>query len=222
MQKLKDLLLEIRAQAMPRFLLGITGPPGSGKSTLAELTCRLWNEELNDTTSGAASIVPMDGYHRSNDELLQMGLLHLKGIPATFDSHSFIKKLKEIKYQPQETHYCPRFDRSIEASISDDISVTPEHKVVIVEGNYLLLDEAPWDELSNIFNSVWYVDASESVILPRLLSRHQAAGKDSDKAREKVESTDLPNARLIEKTKTRAHKILTAEELLVHSPIQTT
>lgn len=215
MQKLKDLLFEIRAQAMPRFLLGIAGPPGSGKSTLAKLACRIWNEEIKDTTSGAASIVPMDGYHHSNDELLQMGLLHLKGIPATFDSQSFIKKLKEIQSRPEETHYCPRFDRSIEASIADDISVTPEHKVVIVEGNYLLLDEAPWDELSTIFNSIWYIDASESVLLPRLLSRHQAAGKDSAKAREKVESTDLPNARLIEKTKTRADKILTAEELMV-------
>jgi pantothenate kinase len=215
MQKLKDLLLEIRAQALPRFLLGIAGPPGSGKSTLAELTCRIWNEEITTTTCGAASIVPMDGYHHSNDELLQMGILHLKGIPATFDSQSFIKKLKEIQSRPEETHYCPRFDRSIEASIADDISVTPEHKVVIVEGNYLLLNEAPWDELSTIFNSIWYIDASESVLLPRLLSRHQAAGKDSAKAREKVESTDLPNARLIEKTKTRADKILTAEELMV-------
>jgi pantothenate kinase len=215
MQKLKDLLLEIRAQALPRFLLGIAGPPGSGKSTLAELTCRIWNEEINTTTCGAASIVPMDGYHHSNEELLQMGLLHLKGIPATFDSQSFIKKLKEIQSQPHKTHYCPRFDRSIEASVADDISVTPEHKVVIVEGNYLLLDEAPWDELSTIFNSIWYIDASESVLLPRLLSRHQAAGKDSAKAREKVESTDLPNARLVEKTKTRADKILTAEELML-------
>lgn len=216
MQKLRDLLFEIRAQALPRFLLGIAGPPGSGKSTLAELACRIWNDEINDTTSGAATIVPMDGYHRSNDELLQMGLLHLKGIPATFDPQSFINKLKEIQSQPRETHYCPRFDRSIEASIADDIAVTPEHKVAIVEGNYLLLNEAPWDELSNIFNSIWYIDASESVLLPRLLRRHQAAGKDFDKAREKVESTDLPNARLVERTKTRAHKILTAEELLVH------
>lgn len=213
---LKKLLSEIHALALPRFLLGIAGPPGSGKSTLAELACRIWNEEIKDTTSGAACTVPMDGYHRSNEELLQMGLLHLKGIPASFNPHSFIEKLKEIQSQPHETHYCPRFDRSIEASIADDIAVKPEHRVVIIEGNYLLLDEEPWDELTSVLNSIWYIDASESVLLPRLLNRHQVAGKDIEKSREKVESTDLPNARLIAKTRERAHLILTAEELLIH------
>lgn len=215
MRNLTKILLEIRAQALPRFMLGIAGPPGSGKSTLAELACRKWNEEMSDTTSGAATIVPMDGYHYSNEELQQMGLLHLKGIPASFDAKSFVNKVKELKSTPEEIHYCPRFDRSIEASTPDDIAVTPEHKLVIVEGNYLLLDEAPWDELSNIFDSIWYIDACESTLLPRLLNRHQLAGKDIENARGKVESTDIPNARLVAKTKTRAQVILSAEELLV-------
>lgn len=217
MTKLDSLVAKIRAQAKPRFLLGITGPPGSGKSTLSETILKIWNETDSGTTDNGASIVPMDGYHLPNEELQRLGILHLKGIPQTFDAIGFVSKLRAIRSNPELTHYCPRFDRSIEASIQNDILVKPEDALVIVEGNYLLLDENPWKELANIFDAIWYIDADDSILLPRLLERHLHGGKTAEQAKEKVESTDVPNTKLIQKTRDRASLVLRASDMLINN-----
>jgi len=213
MPNLEQLLATIRAQAKDRFILGITGPPGSGKSTLSALVCKLWMEQMHNTKSGGADIVPMDGYHYSNEELDRIGLRQLKGIPETFDAAGFVEKLRHIRSHPNETHYCPRFDRSIEASIPNDIAITPDLKLIVVEGNYLLLDGDPWKELADIFDNVWYIDCDESVLLPRLINRHIEGGKTPEEARTKVDSTDLPNARLISNNRHRADLVLQGTDL---------
>ena len=214
MEKLKIALAEIYEQDKPRFLLGITGSPGAGKSTLADRVLRRWNEGVDGKSFGHAVIVPMDGYHLSNEELEQLGLLHLKGIPETFDAKGFVEKLALIRSNPNNIHYCPRFDRSIEASIPNDIAVPTNANLVIVEGNYLLLDSEPWSNLKQLFDASWFIEADDSILIPRLLKRHEEGGKSSEQARKKVDSTDLPNARLIEESKILADKIFSAYELI--------
>lgn len=207
MSKLGDDLYQIlnTVEAGERFVLGIVGAPGAGKSTLASKLCSEMNER---NASELAIVVPMDGFHFSNARLTQINLLPLKGIPATFDSKSFVKLLDEICKTKNESVFCPRFDRSIEASIPDDIEVKPHHKLVIVEGNYLLLDQSPWSEIAKYLSQSWFIDCPMEVILPRLLQRHMDGGKSEQAAKSKVESTDLPNARLIEATKMRATRVL--------------
>ncbi len=192
------------AKSNQRFLLGICGAPGSGKSTLSHWIVEEWNR----TSPDSAVLMPMDGYHFSNEELQEKGLLALKGIPATFDSESFVQKLESIRLEPNIDHHCPRFDRSIEASIPDAITVESIHKLVVVEGTYLLLNTSPWNKLKELFDETWFIEANEALIFPRLLSRHMEAGKSEEMAREKVNSTDLPNARLVNECAQRADFIV--------------
>jgi pantothenate kinase len=120
-----------------RYFLGITGPPGAGKSTVAHNIVDMVGSDL-------AVTVPMDGFHHSNDRLEALGLLHLKGIPATFDGEGFVALLEHIKQAgPDETIQAPAFDRSLEATVANAIEVRLEHRLIVVEGNYLLYLEPP-------------------------------------------------------------------------------
>jgi pantothenate kinase len=201
--------IEEKLSKTNRFMLGICGAPGAGKSTLAEWIVHEWNE----SNPGQAVLVPMDGYHYSNEKLEAISLLPLKGIPDTFDSRAFVDKLKTIKTEPELGHFCPKFERSIETSIPDAISIDPRHRLIVSEGNYLLLDASPWNEIKNILDEIWFIDANEDLLLPRLIARHVAGGKTAKDAEDKVNSTDLPNARLVHASKNRADRIFDANDL---------
>jgi len=180
-----------------RFMLGIVGYPGAGKSTASRVIVDAFNK-LSD--SEAAIVVPMDGYHFANEKLVEMNLLPYKGIPETFDANSFIALLEQIR-KNQGTVKAPLFDRTIEASIEDAIEIRPQHKLVVVEGNYLLLKESPWNKIRALLNEVWFIDTALEVIYKRLIDRHKQGGRSEEGAMEKVSSTDMPNAHLIDATK---------------------
>lgn len=44
----------------------------------------------------------------------------------------------------------PSFDHTIQDPIQDDISILSSLEVVVIEGNYVLLDESPWDEIAEL------------------------------------------------------------------------
>jgi pantothenate kinase len=195
-----------------RFLLGLTGAPASGKSTIAEyLASELNNRMAVDTTI----VIPMDGFHLPNEVLQQMDLLALKGIPDTFNAKSFVELLRKLRIHTDENVYCPLFDRSIEASIQNAIVVKPSHKLCVVEGNYLLLDKSPWDQCRQFLDEAWFLEVEFEMITQRLTERHSTGGRSPKAAMAKVESTDLPNARLIERTKHLADRIVAANQPLL-------
>lgn len=197
-----------RSNSIPnrRFILGIAGYPGAGKTTLAQALVR----EINKNRD-VAIVVPMDGFHLSNSTLEEMKILELKGIPDSFDAIGFINLLEKLREEPPTKTLCPLFDRSIEASIENAIEVKTDHKIVITEGNYLLLERAPWNRVRTLLDEVWFVDTSFEVILPRLIERHIAGGRDADGARAKVESTDMPNARLVEESRKLADRAVNVD-----------
>jgi len=188
-----------------RFILGIVGGPASGKSTLALNLCQEINKHHADEP---AVVVPMDGFHYSNEHLIEIGLLPLKGIPATFDAEGVVALVERIHETKNESLFCPRFDRSIEASIPNDIEVKPTHRLVIVEGNYLLLEKKPWHRIANCLDQSWFIDCPPDVVMERLLKRHIDGGKTREEAKIKVESTDLPNAKIVAATRVRATRII--------------
>ncbi|HEY9718982.1 MAG TPA: hypothetical protein V6C69_16025, partial [Trichormus sp.] len=103
-----------------RYILGITGYPGAGKSTVSEWIVDAVNQQLRKHAAGGdmeAMLVPMDGYHLSNERLTELNLLPLKGIPDTFDAEAFVDLLRRLRTVTGENVYAPLFDRSIEASI---------------------------------------------------------------------------------------------------------
>jgi pantothenate kinase len=194
-----------------RYILGITGYPGAGKSTVSEWIVDAVNQQLRKHAAGGdmeAMLVPMDGYHLSNERLTELNLLPLKGIPDTFDAEAFVDLLRRLRTVTGENVYAPLFDRSIEASIQDAIAIKPQHKLCVVEGNYLLLETKPWDQCRQYLDEAWFLDVDIDTILPRLHERHLKGGRTPEAAKTKMESTDLPNARLIETTRKFAHKLI--------------
>ncbi len=186
------------------MLLGITGAPGAGKSTVSEWLVERINAGLGRLI---AAYVPMDGFHLSNTVLHALGLRDRKGAPETFDAAGFAQLLARLR-DDAGTVYAPRFHREIEESIAAEIAVGPEVRMIVVEGNYLLLDDPAWTPVRAALHEVWYLDAPEGVLAERLLARRLLAEPDRDVAWAWVEGNDLPNARLVAGTRDRADAVL--------------
>jgi len=186
--------------AKPRVLLGLVGAPGSGKSTLAETLLNIFAD--------LAQIVPMDGYHLANVQLARLGRAGRKGAPDTFDSAGYVALLRRLRTQAaDETVYAPEFRREIEEPVAGAIAVLPERRLVITEGNYLLLDDGPWGQVAPLLDEAWYVDVDDTLRTARLTARHERFGRSRDEALAWVAGTDEPNARLIAATRHRAHAV---------------
>jgi pantothenate kinase len=200
-------LLEAVDRRGQRFLLGITGPPGAGKSTVAALVEAAVNERRG---AGFAVVAPMDGFHRTNEELRELGLLEKKGAPETFDVDGFVHLLEQVRSDFDAAITWPDFDRSIEETVPDAIPIRPSSRLVIVEGNYLLLERPGWQALHGMLDQVWYVDAPRDVLRDRLLDRARAGGRTEAEATRHVDGSDLPNAELVAATKNAADRIVSS------------
>lgn len=184
-----------------RQILGIAGTPGCGKSTLAE--------GLAAALGDRAVVVPMDGFHLANRELDRLGRRQRKGAPDTFDAHGYLALLQRIRRQrPDEIIYAPCFERAIEEPIANAIPVLPDTPLVISEGNYLLLSQEPWAQVADVFDACWFLDVDVATRRQRLVGRHMFFGRSHEAAEAWVDSTDEPNARLIEQDRARASWIV--------------
>jgi pantothenate kinase len=195
-------LLE-RARALAtgrRRILGLAGAPGSGKSTLAGA--------LVAAMSPAAVLVPMDGFHLANSELERLGRRDRKGAPDTFDAVGYVCLLRRLRESGPETVYAPVFDRRLEESIAGAVGVGPEIPLVVTEGNYLLLDEGPWSQVSQLLDEVWFVDVDDDVRVERLTARHVGHGSSPAAARAWALGPDEANARLVARTRSRADLVV--------------
>lgn len=208
LRKLLEHLESLLADGRPRRILGLVGSPGAGKSTLAEALLAAWEARH----PGTAQVVPMDGYHLANVELARLGRAGRKGAPDTFDSAGFVALLRRLRDQPaDEVVLAPEFRREIEEPVAGAIPVFPETRLVITEGNYLLLDDprlGAWAQVRPLLDEAWYVDVDPALRLERLVARHVRFGRSPEAARAWVEATDEPNARLIETTRARADRVV--------------
>ncbi len=184
--------LERRAGA-GRVIVAIAGAPGSGKSTMAE---RLAGK-LNGRQPGLAAVLPMDGYHYDDLHLVSAGLRPRKGAPNTFDVGGLFHTLKRLRARDEAEVAVPVFDRQIEIARAGARLIPAEVPVIVAEGNYLLLDQAPWDRLLPLFDLTVMVDVPEHVLRARLRGRWERLGMDEPAIRAKLEENDLPNARSV-------------------------
>jgi pantothenate kinase len=180
-----------------RVLLGLAGPPGAGKSTLAAA--------LQAHHGALAQVVPMDGFHLAQTELERLGRAQRKGAPDTFDAAGFVTLLERLR-QPRagEVVYAPAFRREIEEPLAGAIAIEHDRRLLLVEGNYLLLDTDAWAGVAPLLHEVWYVDTPPAQRLAWLLGRHRHFGRTEAQARQWIAQTDEPNARLIEGSRERA------------------
>jgi pantothenate kinase len=190
-----------RLLARPRrTILGVAGGPGVGKSTFArELVAR-----LNDEEAGAAAYVPMDGFHMKHAKLEEQGIVADKGMPHTFEAQAFVDFLLRLK-GARETTFGPDYSRKIEDVVDDAIVIDGATRLLVVEGNYLLLDDGPWAKVKALLDRAVYVEVPRETVRARLLKRHAEEGLFTEEhIRRHVETRDLVNYDLVSTTKQRA------------------
>ncbi|MDA0259569.1 MAG: nucleoside/nucleotide kinase family protein [Actinobacteria bacterium] len=181
----------------PRTLIGIVGKPGAGKSTVVE-------QIQSKYQSHEVSIIPMDGFHLSNEELISLGRRERKGAPETFDVEGFTSLIKSVKIDHRVDHKFPIFHREIEASIADEGMVPKESKVVVIEGNYLFSEAHGWNGIYQLLDHTWFIEIDDEIRIERLIARHVRYGKTREEAEAWSRGSDETNARFIELTANRA------------------
>jgi pantothenate kinase len=180
-------LIRAHAQTQGRFLVALAGPPGAGKSTLAA--------ELVAALGADAKAVPMDGFHYDDAVLHARGARDRKGAPDTFDVHGFLHLLRRLRVEDEVA--IPLFDRDLEISRAGAAIVTPDDRILVVEGNYLLLNEAPWTEAALLFDMTVWIDVPEAELDRRLVARWAHYGKTPAEARAWIDGNDMPNIRRV-------------------------
>lgn len=189
-EQVAQVLAALPARRGARRLIAVAAAPGAGKSTFAEALVLA----LQARGDGGA-LVPMDGYHLDNRILESRGLVARKGAPQTFDAAGFVAMIRRLRTEAEV--FVPVFDRVRDLAIAGAARIGPEHGVIVVEGNYLLLDQAPWSGLAEAWDlSVW-IDVPMAVLEARLIQRWLDHGLSPLQAEARARGNDLTNAALV-------------------------
>ncbi len=184
-----------------RVVLGIAGPPGAGKSTLTELLLAALRGDLGPDAVGH---LPMDGFHLADVQLDRLGRRERKGAPDTFDVDGYVAALQRLHERPDRTLFVPGFERNLEQPVAAAIAIPPSARLVLTEGNYLLLPDNGWERVRPLLAEAWYVGVDDDVRRERLVRRHEQYGKSPADARTWVERSDEANAEVVAATREAA------------------
>ena len=184
--------------SVPRLMVAVAGPPGSGKTAFATILVAVVNAEASDAL---AVLVGLDGWHYPNDYLAthymdrggeRIALRSIKGSPETFDATGAYDCLSEIRRGGHVSF--PVYSRCLHEPVPGGGSVDSSHEIVVVEGNYLLLDEDPWRRVRELFNVRIFISAPREILVASLTERHRRGGKPPEATVRHIRAVDLPNA----------------------------
>ena len=177
-----------------RAVLGIAGAPGAGKTTLATALVAAIAER-----QGTAYVahLPMDGFHLADAQLDRLGLRDRKGAPETFDADGYAALLQRVRVETGRPVYAPGFERTLEQPLAGAIVVPAGTRLVITEGNYLLLPREEWRRCRAGLDATWWLEVDDEERRRRLVVRHIAFGKDPEAAERWVLEVDEANAALL-------------------------
>ena len=163
----------------------------------------------------------MDGYHLSRAQLSAMPdpttAHHHRGAAFTFDDKAFldlVKMLRKPLLPESKTIYAPSFDHAIKDPIADDIPIHPTSRIVILEGNYLSLNQGLWKEAAELMDELWFVNVDFETARRRLVLRHVAAGivKNEEEAGNRADEIDLVNGRQIVDQRLDVQEVIISKE----------
>lgn len=177
-----------RASGRDRFVVALAGPPGAGKSTVAERLVKALNQR-----SEIAALLPMDGFHLDNIVLEARGLTHRKGAPETFDAQGYVSLLQRVRAVPAAEIAVPLFDRMLDLARAGGAIVAPHHRIIVTEGNYLLVDRFPWADLSSQFDLTIWLDVDDDTLQERLIRRWLHHGLSREAAISRALDNDMQN-----------------------------
>jgi pantothenate kinase len=145
----------------------------------------------------STALLPMDGYHYDDEVLAPRGWRPRKGAPHTFDVGGYASSLRRLRTNDEPSVAVPRFDRDIEIARAGAIIIEPIARLIVSEGNWLLLDDEPWSALRPLFDHTVLVVADMETL--ELRNRQRWVGYDftEEMIRAKLEDNDMPNARLV-------------------------
>jgi pantothenate kinase len=187
-----------------RVVIGLAGGPGTGKSTIAHQVV----DVLNAGTQGLAAYVPMDGFHMKHEKLLALGIAGDKGMPHTFEGAAFASFLARLMKSHQAVAG-PAYSRQIEDVVDDALTVPADAKILVVEGNYLLQPDPPWDAVRPLLDLAVFIHVDREKVWARLMKRHAEAGLfTEERNREHIGRVDLPNYDQVEATASRADLVI--------------
>lgn len=183
-----------------RAVLGLVGAPGAGKTSYAEhLTSRCVD----------AAVMGLDGFGLSQTALVRMGRIARRGAPDTFDADGYVATLQRLRRDSPTTVWLPQYRRELGDSVAGSVPVRPGTRLVITEGNYLLLPEGPWGVARELCDEVWFVELPDRVRCRRLVARHVQDGYSRAQARARVTvGADADNAALVQDTRERADAVV--------------
>ncbi len=185
-----------------RTVIAIAGAPASGKSTLAaDLVAQLQGN------GQMASLLPMDGFHLDNSILEKQVQIDVKGAPQTFDIFGFMALMNRIHDRSAPIYY-PTFDRSRDLAIAGSGVIERSDEFIVVEGNYLLLDQHPWKSLKQLFDYTIFIDTDLEVLKKRLVQRWVSYGYELAGATKRALGNDIPNAKLVKDFQLAADRII--------------
>ncbi len=172
-----------------RQVMAIVGAPGAGKSTLVD--------RLAESLGAAVAVLPMDGFHFDDAVLHQMGRRPWKGAPDTFDVGGLRSTLARLRDPAEGAVAVPVFDRDLEISRGSARLIDPAARLILVEGNYLLLNADPWPSLRPLFDLTIRIEVPEAELRRRLTRRWEGYGLTEEQIAFKLDENDLPNGRVV-------------------------
>lgn len=183
-----------------RVALGLAGGPGVGKSTLAVQLV----ERLNARYPGIAGYVPMDGFHMRHAKLEALGRVADKGMPQTFEGGAFVDFITALKTATGPLSG-PGYSRKVEDVVDDAFTIAEETRLLVIEGNYLLLSMAPWWRVRPLLDRAVFIEVPRETVRARLMRRHAEEGLfTEERNRAHIERVDLANYDLVMRSKPSA------------------
>lgn len=192
-------LADLHLSRKRRILVMLAAPPGAGKSTLASFL-EYYSKKLYKDKGITLQAAGMDGFHRRQDYLTShetlvdgrmIPMVQIKGAPITFDLNALTAKIKQVT--SGENCGWPTYDRHLHNPVEDAITITGD--IIVLEGNYLLLDEEGWRDLSKMADYTIFLTANEDTLRERLVDRKEASGNSREKAEAFVDFSDMRNVR---------------------------